>query len=234
MINGVRVSSTYITEISKDRVISFSELSFISHSEMTENNQFILDLLCEIVNGNTIEYSYDSKYSSSADLEFLGMRSDGESEVSQANRWGVNCDSIEDARVRSIIADQFKDVVFRRVRGGGELRFFLDLEVGDDLPQRFLTLIEEIYTACDFDDSSYTAIYFYNENTDEPEDRLRVFFNRIQYWPTFWGEFEDQPDVGKMRLSALINGPTYEEYTDEINALFDTMDFFISKPRDMF
>jgi len=234
VINDVRVSSTNITEISKDRLIGFSELSFINHTEMTENNKFILDLLNETVNGNKIAHTDESGSMSDTSLNFLEMIWDDETEVDPYYRWGVNSDSYEDARVRTIIADQFEGVRFSRVCGGREIKFFLDIVPSDDLPQRLMTLIEEIYTACDLDDSSYTDIYFYNENTDKRGDRLRVFFGRNQYRSSFREKDGEQPDVGKMNRFAFVSGPTFGRYADEIEVLFDTMDFFISKLRDQF
>jgi len=223
-INGVRVSSTVFTD-PNSRIIGFSGFPFISHLEMSRRNKFILDLLQEIVNGEMIGYTTDSGGTLGVDLELLNIIWDDNRNVEQHYRWGVNSDSHEATRVRNIIAEQFENVTFRRDRGGRNLRIFLNLEVNDELPQRFLDLVIDIYTACDFDNTSYDSILFFNENNTETNDRFRIIFRRIRSWSFF-----DNPNVGKISYTYLITGPTFERYREEMETLFETLDFFINKP----
>lgn len=229
-VGGVRVSSTYITETKEDKLLNFTSFSFISHTEMNDDNKFILDLLDVIVNGGKFSYTTDTNYVASTSMEIIDIIWDDERDIDSYFKWGVNSDSYEDARVREIMEDKFKEVEFTRARGGGNLYFSSTLEANDELPSNFMNLVKDIYESCGFDDSSYEGLYFYNENTSYPADRLRLFFRRIQGV----NYNDDVPDIGKMNRFAFVTGPTFEIYADEIETLFDTMDFFIDKPRDGF
>jgi len=116
---------------------------------------------------------------------------------SPAYKWGVNTSSVDDLRICNIIAEQFSNVsvsqpqnseegqiiildleindelplrgliVRRPLDSAWELDIILDLEINDEFPLRFEEIIEDIYTACGFDESRYSRVYFYSVNDDE-------------------------------------------------------------------
>ncbi|MCL2388442.1 MAG: toll/interleukin-1 receptor domain-containing protein [Defluviitaleaceae bacterium] len=225
-INGVRISSTVITNPNHGRIISFSEFSFVSHSDMSTRNRFILDFLNEIINGEQISYTTSWGHSTT-NLEFLDIIWEEYRDVALHYRWGVNSDSPESARVRQVITSQFEDVTFRRIAGGGTLHFVFDLEVSDELPQQFVDLVIEIFETADLENTSYGAIFFFNENHAENADRFRLIFRRVRH--SFFFETEH---AGELSYTSFIAGPTFQGFAEEMESLFDSLEFFTSRPRN--
>ena len=229
-ISGVRISSTVVAAPNVGRtVISFSVLSFVSHSEMSGRNRFILDFLNEIVNGEDLSSSRSRGVVLPLDLNLLGVVWEGHRDVAPFYRWGINSFSHEAMRVRGIIAEQFNEAVFRRDLGGGILHVYLDLDVNDELPQRFVDLVIDIFTACDFENTSYNAIFFYNENNAVGADRFRIIFRRVSY-PVASIIYEPE-DEGEMSFTYRVRGPTFSGFLDEMESLFDSTEFFSSRLR---
>jgi len=240
-ISGVRVSSNSAAEISDDGSIRFDRLNFVSHEEMTENSKFILDLIYEIVNGDDIRYTSITETENSRSEYRMFLRIDFVDAIwdlggDPGNReWGVNCDSADDVRIRSIIAEQFDGVTVLRPYGSsGHLNMLFDLEADDDLPQRFMSLVEEIFTVCGFADSDYSSVFFYNENTDKPDDRFRILFRRIwDYQIEYTLANDARAAYGGMYFSLGVTGSTFDRFRDEAVDLSESMEFFRALPGEI-
>ena len=220
-IDDIRVSSLFVSELNTSGFFSFSKMDFVSHPKMSKENKFILDFLEEVVNSEIKMPEYMR-------LDFVKAIWNYETDVRNHLRWGVNSDSENDAKIREIIAERFDGVEVFRASGGRRLNFNLNLKISDDFPQRFLFLIEEIYTECDFDNAGYTSLYFSNGSDD---GKISVLFTRTPYSPY---SLYDESYFGKMRRWIYSTGPTYAKYIEETKALCDGMTFFEDKPVDPF
>ena len=81
--------------------------------------------------------------------------------------------------------------------------------------------VKKIYTECDFDDGSYSLIYFQfaNERAKHPDDRCRVVANKLSLSDRAVG-------VG---LAVIVDGPNFEKYTPDFKKIAEQDEFFSSR-----
>ena len=205
----------------------FTEFVFSSHTEMSNKNKFILDLLLEIVNGERLHYSTFEvhRYGKDEKWHRVSLVLNTVSWKDEIENWGINTDSDEYMRIDRIIDEQFKNIHVYKPNSG-RLNILIDLKADDSMPQRFLELVTAVYNKCDFDNKDY-EVYFVCETAEKPDDRFRVWFKRIHDYS--WEE--DKTNVGKMGYGYLIYGETLGKYKDEMEALFRTAPLFKDRPK---
>ena len=233
-INGVTVSETNVTELNPDEAIIFSGLSFVNQPEITEDYRYILDLLNEIANGGRLirtevsQTNYGEEVSrtpTDLSLSFIYWEGSGEHE------WGVATGTSDEFRVRKIMSENFSNVAISRNgrTPGYGFDIKLDLEANEELPERFMGLMESIYKTCGFDDGAFETIRFLNENTAKPDDQFSLTFSKISAHS--WQDEEEVENAGKMAYRFYVSGQTFGKYKDEMEELVNFMEFFKDRPQ---
>lgn len=216
-VNGSALSSCHIDgAINNGGTLVFSDAAFNSEISITDEYLFIWQLVDAVLNDDkrAIYYSFDT-----ASYSFV---SNGETVEEGDVAFGLPRLSAEDVEVRNIVKGISDDITVSISQfETSTIKFFMHLEVNDDLPRVATDLIEEIYTACGFDGGAYSKINFYLID-EQAGERCRLFFSK-NYIST---DYEQGICID---CYGICTGGRVERYGEEFLEILNASEFYSQK-----
>lgn len=213
LVNDVTIAQADLSAMTEDGTIEFSKFLCFEHGYCTAETSYMFDLIQEI--NEEIRTGESNVLRGSIDVLYY----DGEKEI-EDEKIDWLFDSLNDydrQTIRTIEKLGYK--VRKSLAARNCLVIKIDAEVNDDMPEKFMDAVKKIYTECNFDDGSYSLIYFQfaNERAKHPDDRCRVVANKLS-----------MSDLA-VSLSVIVDGPNFEKYTPDFKKIAEQDEFFSSR-----
>ena len=219
LVNDVTIAQADLSEMSEEGVVEFSKFLCFENNYCSAEASYMFDLIQQI-NSEAAEND-DSMLQGSLDVLYY----DGEKEIKNEKvDWLY--DSMNDydrQTIRTIEKLGYK--VEASLTARSTLEVYIDVEINDDMPAKFADAVKKIYTKCNFDDGSYSTVFFLivNEYDRYPNDRCRIVADK--------SSLGSKDDNGKLavRFIGCVDGPTFEKYRPDFDKITKQDEFFSSR-----
>ena len=211
LVNDTTIAQADLQDMNDDGTIEFKKFLCFEHDNASQEEAYMFDLISQI-------YSEDSPRTVlRGAMEVLYYDGDTELENEKIDWLFDSLNDYDRQTIRTI--EKLGHTVEKSGTARSTLIITLDIEINDDMPKKFTDAVKEIYNACDFDDGSYSWIFFKikNECNNHPDDRCRLAFNKASY-----NDLE-------MTANLLVDGPTFEKYSSDFEEILERDEFFKTK-----
>lgn len=159
---GTKLASTEVEEAIEDGKISFDALPLLGAEAITEEELWAVNLMKAVLEN---EMSFYSIYSIQGKGWQIGSVRDADYGQEQL---GILPDTSQIENIQKI-AGQISDsvTVEENAYWPGEVEFTISLPAGEEFPKEALSLVKELYEACDLDSGCYNQAVFYLRDADQ-------------------------------------------------------------------
>lgn len=212
-ICDIVIAESVISSASDLDNLRFDSLYFDDTSEISELYQPFLSFLSYVVNDQTQNLPLYSVKSSTFET------SDSNSDVTV--EYGIQCYTSSLKRLYEY--QQANDEISAIRRDGDSITVLIDIPINNELPVKFLNIVEDIITYSEIDNSYYNSITFVlNDEDYYNNERCRVFFSRYNYTA------ESLQELFQCRV-VVFYGNRLDKYIDQLKEQILSMPFYINR-----
>ncbi len=208
LVNDTTIAQADMQDMNDDGTIEFKKFLCFEYDNASAEEEYMFDLISQIYSESDNDEILDGT------IDVLYYENETELEDEEIEWLFDSLNDYDKQIIRTI--EKLGHTVKKSVTSRSCLIITLDIEINDDMPEKFTDAVKEIYTSCDFDSGSYSWVFFKikNEYDNHPNDRCRLVLNKGNYG-----------NLG-MTFNLLADGPTFEKYSPDFEKILNSDEFF--------